>query len=281
VSRWGPAVRSQPASKRTVERAIAVAIGTALLATGAIRAVVAQEPPRFEVASVRPHRPVDDVMFALQFHEGGRLTATGTLRLLIRTAHRLQEFQVVGPGGWIDEEQFEVDGRAGRDATPDELRVMLRALLRERFRLVLRSERRDAPVYALRAVKPGTLGRMRPAAEVCPAACSIRFAPGALNARGVTMAMLASELSWWVDRTVTDQTALEGRFDLDLEWAADVLPQAPAVVSTADPPVAARVDSNAPSIFTAVREQLGLSLEAERGDVDVFVIDRAERPTQN
>ena len=245
---------------------------------------VARDTASFDVASVWPHRSADDVMFALQFHDGGRLTATGTLRMLIRTAYRLQEFQVVGPGGWIDDERFDVDGRAGRDATPDEMRMMLRALLRERFDLVLRSERRDAPVYALRVTKTarGLGRRMRPAAEACPAgACNVRFAPGVLSARGVTMSMLASELSWWVVRIVIDQTALAATFDLDLEWAPDRIPQAPAVVSTPEPPVAARVDSNAPSIFTAVREQLGLSLEPVRGEVDVLVIDRAARPAAN
>jgi uncharacterized protein (TIGR03435 family) len=95
------------------------------------------------------------------------------------------------------------------------------------------------------------------------------------------MTMVASELSWWVDRIVTDQTALLDRYDLDLEWAPDRLPQAPGIVSTPDAPVAARIDPNAPSIFTAVREQLGLSLEPERGAVEVFVIDRAERPAAN
>ena len=201
--------------------------------------------------------------------------------MLIRTAFRLQEFQVAGPRGWIDDERFEVDGRAGREATPDEMRMMLRAVLRERFGLTLRSERRDAPVYALRvtAERPG--GRMKPAAETCPGACSIRFAPGVLSARGITMPMLATELSWWVDRIVTDQTTLRDTFDVDLEWAPDHLPQAPAAISTPGAPVAARADSNSPSIFTAVREQLGLSLEPERGDVEVFVIERAERPEAN
>lgn len=123
---------------------------------------------------------------------------------------------------------------------------------------------------------------MRPAAETCrEGACNIRFAPGLLSARGLTMTMLASELCWWVDRIVTDQTALRDKFDVDLEWAPDQLPLAPAAISTPDPPVAARVDSNAPSIFTAVREQLGLSLEPERGQVDLFVIERAERPAAN
>jgi uncharacterized protein (TIGR03435 family) len=148
---------------------------------------------------------------------------------------------------------------------------------------VLRAERRNAPVYALRVPSNGSgLGRrLRPAAEACPAACDIRFAPGVLRARGVTTTMLASELSWWVDRIVTDRTALDARFDLDLEWAPDTVPLAPLASSSLDPPVASRVDANAPSIFTAVREQLGLSLEPERGEVDAFVIERAERPAAN
>jgi len=233
---------------------------------------------------VRLHRAADDVMFALQFHEGGRFTATGTLRMLIRTAFRLQEFQVVGPRGWIDDERFDVDARAGRDATPDEMRMMLRALLTERFALALHREGREMPVYALRMAdtKRGARARLTQAAEPCAAPpCSVRFAPGVLSARGVTMPMLASELSMWVDRIVRDRTAVEGTFDVDLEWAPDRIPEAPAISATPDRPFATRLDQNAPSIFTAVREQLGLSLEPERGDIDVFVIDRAERPSQN
>lgn len=100
----------------------------------------AQEP-RFDVASVLPHRSVDDVMFALQFQEGGRLTVTGTLRMLIRTAYGLQEFQVVGARGWIDDEQFDVDARAGRDSTRD--RDLHRAVRRWRAERPRRDD--DAP----------------------------------------------------------------------------------------------------------------------------------------
>lgn len=109
----------------------------------------------------------------------------------------------------------------------------------------------------------------------------MRFGAGVLSARGVTMTLLASELSWWVDRIVIDATSLHDEFDLDLEWAPDVLPQAPAPFATSDPPGRSQKIANAPSIFTAVREQLGLTLEPERGAVDVFVIDRAERPAAN
>jgi uncharacterized protein (TIGR03435 family) len=154
-----------------MEHAIAVAVAAALLAPGFAPVVAAQGEPRFEVASVRPHRVADDVIFAHEFHDGGRFTAIGTLRMLIRAAYRLQDFQLVGGSGWTNDERFAIDARAGRDATPDEMRVMLRALLRERFGLAIRSERRDAPVYALRVVRTaGARGtRMRPAVEDCPA----------------------------------------------------------------------------------------------------------------
>ena len=254
----------------------------AVITAGLIASTAVAQEPRFEVASVRPHRAADDVMFALQFHEGGRLTATGTVRMLIRTAYRLQESALEGASGWMGNELFDVDGRAGRNATPDEMRVMLRALLRERFGLVLHPERRDAPVYALRVARSDRSPRRRPAAEECPAgACDIRFSPGMLSARGVTMTALASELSWWVDRIVTDQTSLAGRFDVELDWAPERLPSLPFMLSTPNQSSTGRVDTNAPSIFTAVREQLGLSLEAERGQVDVFVIERAARPSGN
>jgi uncharacterized protein (TIGR03435 family) len=273
----GPAVGGQAASKPLMRSVILAAAAVALVAPAA-----AAQEPRFDVASVRPHRAADDLMFALQFHDGGRLTATGTLRMLIRTAYRLQEFQVVGPRGWIDDELYDVDARAGGDATPDQMRSMLRALLQERFALALRSERRDAPVYALSVAKPERGARLRPAAETCAtSACDIRFSPGVLHARGVTLATLASELSWWVDRIVVDRTSLQERFDLELEWAPDVFPQLPLLLNSPDRPPTGRPDSSAPSIFTAVREQLGLSLEPSRGDVDVFVIDRAERPAPN
>jgi uncharacterized protein (TIGR03435 family) len=247
-------------------------------------ALAAVDTLRFEVASVRPHRSADDVIFALQYHDAGRFTATGTLATLIRTAYRVQESQLLGASGWMNDERFDIDARAGHDATPEQMRVMLRALLAARFALALHQDGRETSIYALRLAdtKRGARARLTPAAEHCAAPpCSVRFAPGVLSARGVTMAMLASELSMWVDRIVGDRTGVEGVFDVDLEWAPDRIPQAPAMSATVDPPVAMRLDPHAPSIFTALREQLGLSLEPERGHVDVLVIDRAERPTAN
>lgn len=285
-------------------RTVAVVASVALLLGVVVQGAAAQErptvagAPRFDVASVKPHGPADDVMFALQFHDGGRLTATGTLRMLIRTAYRIQDFELVAGSSWMDDDRFDVEARAAADASPEEMRVMLRELLRERFGLTLRRERREVPVYALRTV--GDFGeRLSRPPEDCATraravggnpptntkgelvACGFRLAPGGLSARGVTMAMLANELSMWVDRIVTNQTGLGGEFDVDLDWTPYQLPPAPAFLSSPEAPLAARTDPDWPSLFTAVREQLGLSLVPDRGTADVLVVDRAERPAAN
>ena len=248
--------------------------------------VVAQEPPRFEVASIRPHDATDDLMFALRFHDGGRLEATATLRMLIRTAYRLQDFQIVGDSDWMDDERFDIDARAAGPASPDDMRLMLRALLRDRFGLVLRQEPRDVPVYALRAlgaVAAGTRLRRPPmdcaARELAAASrCGLRLTPNGLTARGVTMAALANELSSRVDRIVADQTGLDGEFDVDLDWARYQL-DVPALLEAPAPPIV--IEPDWPSLFTAIKEQLGLTLAPDRGRAEVSVIVSAQWPTPN
>lgn len=236
----------------------------------------------FDVASVKPHRAADDVMFALQFHDGGRFTATGTLRMLIRTAYSLQESQLVGGPGWMDGPLFDVVARAEGTPTPEVMRLMLRQLLADRFTLRAHTESRTMPVYALMVARgertPGP--RLSPTTVDCDRPpCAVRFTPGTLAASGMTMAALAANLSTWVDRIVTDRTGLGGRFDLSLEWTPDRLPEVPLPLATSDLGPVDAVDPDGPSIFTALREQLGLELTADRGPADVLVIDRAERPT--
>jgi len=93
------------------------------------------------------------------------------------------------------------------------------------------------------------------------------------------MPQLATTLSTWVDRIVVDRTGLSGSYDVDLQWTPDQMPFGLGVA----PPAAAAlpIDPDRPSIFTALQEQLGLKLEAQRGQVEVLVIDRAEPPTED
>lgn len=267
---------------------VTMAGSVVILTLGAERPRAAQvmgpaiDGPRFEVASVKPHRSADDVMLALQFHEGGRFTSTGTVRMLIRTAYGVQESQLAGGPGWINSDLFDIVARAeDAAATPEGMRLMLRQLLADRFAVRLHTESRDMPIYALGVTRADLalgprINRATAACERTP--CDVRHAPGTLRASGMTMAELAANLSIWVDRLVTDRTALGGTFDLRLQWTPDRLPQPPTQLWTADLPVDA-VDPNGPSMFTALQEQLGLRLDAQRGPVDVFVVDRVERPT--
>jgi uncharacterized protein (TIGR03435 family) len=102
--------------------------------------------------------------------------------------------------------------------------------------------------------------------------CTTRMSPFSINAGGMTMARLAQTLSGIVDRVVRDETKLSGGYDLQLSFTPE-RPPPPGALPTADP--------DAPSIFAALQEQLGLKLDARRGKVEMLVIDRIDRPKEN
>jgi uncharacterized protein (TIGR03435 family) len=149
---------------------------------------------------------------------------------------------------------------------------MLRSLLADRFKLVVRKETRDLPAYALvLARRDGKLGpSLRRSNTDCspsnrqsvPAgSCGFKIGDGALAGRGTTMDKLAAELIL-TGRLVVDRTGLTGGFDMDLQWAPDEL------------------GTNA-DLFGALQEQLGLKLEAIRAPIEVVVIESAAKPSEN
>jgi uncharacterized protein (TIGR03435 family) len=240
--------------------------------------VFGQEPearPQFEVASVKPNTS-GLPGFGVNVQPGGRFVATNVpLNQLIRLAYTLQLFQIVDAPGWVASERFDVNAVTDRDITvtapwtPGSRyllpQLMVQALLADRFKMVAHTETREAPVFALviADASRGPAEPLRSPAVDCGAECGMRIGQGTLRARGVPMRQLAEFLSQVTGRLVTDATGLSDRYDLDLRWSPD--PQA-------------AVD-DAPSIFTAVQEQLGLRLEARRGPIPVLVIDSIERPT--
>ncbi len=262
-----------------------------------------EKAPAFEVASVKPNKSLSALM-GPPFQPGGRFTMTNrTLKALILFAYSgsipLQDDQISGGPNWIDSDRFDVVAKMEGDlplplgtATVQRVRLMLRTLLADRFRLTLHMETRDLPVYALTmASSDGRLGpQLRrsdidctklpppPSGPLNPDAplplCNFLSAgSGLLNFRGVPIGVL-SRLAANVGRLVIDRTGLTGNFDLDLTWTPDQLTPGPAL-----PAALARSAPDSPSIFTAVQEQLGLRLESTRAPVDVLVIDRAEQPT--
>ncbi len=267
--------------------------------------------PAFEVASVKPNNSGDGrVMFANQ--PGGRFTATNvTLKMLIRMAYQLQDFQIVGGPGWMTSDHFDIVAKAEDGAPPEtpsldrtaptRTQLMIRALLAERFQLVVHTESRELPIYALvLARSDGKLGpdlhksdvdcaalfaagRGRgplpppgppPAGERMP--CGIRIGMGNMAIGSAPLSQIANAMANFLGRTVLDKTGLTGNYDANLTWTPDQMPQRPPGAPELPP-----LDPNGPSIFTAVQEQLGLKLDSQKGQVSALVIDRAERPKEN
>ena len=277
--------------------------------------------PRFEVTSVKRNEAgAGGGRGGSRTLVGGVVRTTNTtLKQLVRMAYRLTlTEEVVGGPPWVDTFGFDIDARPAQAVTLTEAALMLRTLLAERFQLVVAKEPRDGPIYALvLARRDGTLGPQmkRPAGEctmVAPAFAPA--APGAApdanapSARGagpapgrpgrrcgisvgggdttragsVSMATLITYLTPLLDRPVVDKTSLTGNFDFDLRYdGAATLPLIGRGRGAAVAPDAPADPANGPSIFTALSEQLGLRLEAQRGPVDVLAIKRAELPSEN
>jgi uncharacterized protein (TIGR03435 family) len=280
-------------------RTFILAVAAGLVVIGALASLRAQapdtKPPAFEVASIKPTK-VSGLSYTL-IHPGGRFTATNvTLRGLITRAYQLQNNQVEGGPSWVNTEAFDIEAKADGNFPAEQMSLMVRALLSERFKLAIRMTTRQLPIYALvMARNDGKMGsQLRPSSEadcvrVPPLGsgapplfdrnhplCGVLYSPtGHWTGRGVSMQALASNLARVVSRVVLNQTGLTGTFDLDFQWT-----DLTALLQPGGGPPEIPPPTDLPtSIFTALQEQLGLKLESTKGPVDVLVIDHVEQPT--
>jgi uncharacterized protein (TIGR03435 family) len=258
----------------------------------------AQDAPRstatFEVASVKPNK--EGGPSSVRVTPGGTLTVTNNnLRNIIRNAWNITNDQIVGGPGWIDSDRFDIVAKASGSFKPEEGRAMLQGLLAERFGLATHTEVRELPAYLLvLARKDGALGPQMKQSELdcatllaavtaggkmperlpngnLPCGISVRGAQGLVTGNGVAMEQLARNLVGGVGRIVVDKTGLKGYYDINLTFAPEGPPPPGA-------PAGPAPDPSAPSLFTAMQEQLGLKLEPGRAPIDVLVIDRVEKP---
>lgn len=257
--------------------------------------VIAQAPLAFDVAAIKPNHSGavgEQVRF---YPPSGRVTMTNvTVKRMIQNAYQLQDQQIAGGPGWLASEHFDIVANSeAANLSPMDRWMMVRALLADRFRLKMHTEPREQSVFALvLARRDGTLGdhltrsntdctlpsapRTGPIDLSVPNQCGVLMGgPGRMNFRGVTMAVLAAQLSARVGRSVVDRSGVEGRYDLDVEFS----PQ-PLQANSADPAAVDRPGGDAASLYTAIQEQLGLKLESQKGSIDVTVIDSVERPVE-
>jgi uncharacterized protein (TIGR03435 family) len=217
----------------------------------------------FVVSTIRPSDPgnIENGLLRTQF-AGPTFIANGySLKRLILHAYDLQEFQVTGGPGWVGTDGFDIAAKVleGDDSSVDANRTRLRALLTERFGLVVHRETRQATTLVLEFNKGGS--KLIPHREGEPERTSSGVQQ--VIATGAEMGELARILSARLARPVVDKTGLSGKFDFTLQWDMN------------------SDKGNGPSVFTALGEQLGLRLESEKGPIEVLVVDRAERPTDN
>ena len=300
-------------SSWTIALVVAATVGGLAVNVIAQTTTPAEPRPTFEVASIRLNTSgTNQVSMGTQ--RGGRFTAVNMpLALILKSAYRLQESQLIGAPDWVATERYDIVAKVEGEFEPPvpggglgRQQLMLQSLLEERFKLKPRRETRQLPIYALvlaqenrkfgPALKPSAIDCQAlaaarrqggsPAGPPSPPPkagerpqCGMHMGFGRI-AGGAPMTNLATALSQVVQRSVVDSTGLTGNFDFELSFTPDQLPSRPPG-TPADQPFrmnGVEIDPNGPSIFTAIQEQLGLKLEATRGPVEVLVIDHIERP---
>lgn len=246
-----------------------VGLTVAILLAGIFHTTHAQTP-QFDVVSIKPTQPGSrGGPGPFVNTTPGRLMARGTLGFFIEYAYGINGMYIEGGPDWVRSDRFDIDARqpAGSESFPL-IRDMLRAALADRFKLMVRQVRRDVPVLVLTVAKGGP--KLTPSSPDDEA--QTRGRPGELVATKISMVGLASQLSRSVGRIVQDRTGLPGVYNITLRATNDGFQRS-------DPLGRTVTDPDAPSIGTALEEQLGLKLESGRGPVDVLIIDRAERPS--
>jgi len=254
---------------------------------------------RFEVVSIKLSDASAEPRLGMT---PGRLDVAGApLRVLVAMVFPLGQGRVIGWPDALDAERYTISAKMPDGAPQAARQVAIRNLLKDRFNLVTHQETREVPIYNL--VLARSDGRLGPALkesspecqavakeyllavrggapqQVPPAAVTqcISFMPGigALGANGASIGSLVNLFPQFVGRPVIDRTGLTALYDLTLKWAPEAIPSSLGLPQVPEPPA----DPNAPDIFTALQEQLGLKLENGRGPVEVIVIDRLEKPT--
>jgi len=265
-----------------------IALGPLTIAASEVQSTPDSNQLRFDAASIKANRS-GATSTSTDSRPGGQFVMTnGTIRNLLLNAYGPQSTDIVGAPDWVNTERFDVTATANATTTSDQMRSMLRSLLVDRFSLVARLEPREQPVFFLMLARAD--GRVGPQLELtlrdCAAVaaadraglpaptltppkngappCGMRAAGGEVLGGGISMDLLARNLGVRAGRIVIDRTGLQGLFDLKLSYSRDPNP-----------------DSDSPSLFTALQEQLGLKLEPGRSPLTTLIVERIERPTEN
>ena len=234
--------------------------------------------PDVEVATIKPTRPGNDEMM-FQTRGGTLVTKNLTLGFMMSFAYDLPAGQIAGKPGWMDTDKWDIEAKPDTPGEPNasQLKVMMQKLFAERFGLQVHEEKRKMAAYVLSVSKDGP--KMTKVTDASLSRGQTLYPSGVIIGKSLTIAALAETLQNYVfSKPVVDKTGLEGWWDFTLKWTPDdtQFPDAPeSIRHPAD-------DANAwPPLFTAIQQQLGLKLEAQKADVEVLVVDHVDHPSPN
>jgi uncharacterized protein (TIGR03435 family) len=244
----------------------------------------ANADPAFVVATIKPSNPA--VQGQGYGFRGQDVTTTNTsVSWLITLAYNMHAHQVVGAPGWVGSEKYDILGRPDTPGQPsrDQLKIMFKKLLAERFQLKFHIEKRELAAYTITVLKTGPKFPVSTADPNGSLGIGFGLAPGGgmtFNVRNAPFDSVANALQGnLLDKPVVNQTGLTGKYDFTVKFTPD---QSQLANIGAVPPGAAATDPDAPpDIFAAFQQQLGLKLESTKTAVDVMVIEKIEKPSDN
>ncbi len=213
---------------------------------------------------------------------GEQITLTGvTLHDLLTFGYGVNPRQISGGPAWLDSDKFEILGKPDTEGQPStkQLGIMLQKMLADRFKLTVHHDKKELTVYTITVAKTGP--------KLAQAVNNGNVLPG-LGMRGLGRAVVRNATiadfagfmqSIVLDRPVVDQTRLDARYDFALDWTPDDS-QFPDRSGPLPPPTPENAETF-PDLFTAMQQQLGLKMESTKLAVDVIVVDKAEKPSDN
>lgn len=252
--------------------------------------MAADADPNFEVATIKPNNSNATSMQALFIRGRNFLTRASSLGDLISFAYQVQAKQIVNAPEWSDKDRYDIDATIEQEGAPnpEQVRIMIRKLLTDRFKLTFHHDQREMSAYVLTVAKEGN--KLKPT-QLNGTLPGIGMRPGT---GGITLMIRNGKINDFtgflqvlvLDRPVVDKTGLTGRYDFECTFSPDESqfnghpPQFPRQ-NNGDSGSTDTAAPAAPSLYDAIQQELGLKLSAEKTAVDVIAIDHVEKPSAN
>jgi uncharacterized protein (TIGR03435 family) len=256
-----------------------------------LKLMAADADPNFEVATIKPNNTNATSMQALIINGRKFLTRASSLGDLISFAYEVQSKQVVNAPEWLDKDRYDIEAVPEQEGAPNpqQLRIMIKKLLADRFKLTFHHDQREMSAYVLSVGKEGQKLKDTQLKGPLP---GIGIRPGT---GGITLNIVNAKISDFtgflqslvLDRPVVDKTGLQGHYDFQCTFSPDDSqfgghpPQFPKQGNNADSGASDAAAPSAPSLYDALQQELGLKLAAEKTAVDVIAIDHVEKPSPN